>query len=82
MATISFDIPDSFLPRVTDAFASEYNYSATLPNGTANPVTKTQFAKAQIIEFVKQVTRNYEGNIAAASSRAAKVTEINGINIV
>lgn len=76
MATvITITIPDAAAGRIVDAFAAEFNWNSGMG------VTKAQFAKQQIIEFAKQVTRNYEGNIEASEARANVESEINGINI-
>lgn len=75
MATISIDIPDAAITRVRDAFASEFGWTSE------SGVTKSAFAKQQIVEYVKQVTRNHEGNVAANAARKAKEDEINSVNI-
>lgn len=75
MATITITIPDASLPRITAAFDAEY------PGRTDAGQTLNQWAKTQVVEFVKQVTRNYEGRVAAAADMQAKATEINAINI-
>lgn len=86
MATIpSITIPDTQIQRVIDAFAAEFGYQSTITNadGTTspNPVTKAQFAKQQLIAYIKQITRNYEANQAAATARQSKETEVNNIQI-
>lgn len=75
MAQIIIDIPTAAVSRIQDAFATEYGWTSE------SGLTKTQFAKSQIIEYVKQVTRNYEANIAASTARQSKESEINAINI-
>lgn len=86
MALVTFDIPNAFLTRYLTACAAEYGYSDTLtnPDGTTspNPETKAQFGKRMAVEnWFKQVTRNYEANIAAQDTRKAKEDEVNSITI-
>lgn len=75
MAIVSFDIPTAAVNRVNDAFAAEFGWTAELG------LTKAQFTKSKVIEYVKQVTRNYEANIAASQARTTVNSEIDGINI-
>ncbi|MCB1767028.1 MAG: hypothetical protein KDJ22_13375 [Candidatus Competibacteraceae bacterium] len=53
--TKSYLIPSAAVVDLISAFGVEYQ--ATLPDGSANPLTKTQFASAQfdaeIIHYVK-----------------------------
>lgn len=72
---ISIDIPDAAVTRIRDAFAAELGWSSELG------VTKAVFTKQQLIEYIKQVTRSYEANIAANSARVAVETEVNSVNI-
>lgn len=66
MAVISLTIPDVQLPRVLAALSTRGGYSATLPNGQPNPQTQAQFAKAQIILYVKEIVKQEEAKAAAA----------------
>lgn len=75
MAQITITIPDDKVDRIRDAFAAEFNWSPSLG------VTKTQFTKDKVIEYTKQVTRNYEAGIAADIATQAKYAEINAISI-
>lgn len=85
MPIVSIDIPTAAVTRIQTAFTSEFGYQETITNedGTTspNPVTKNQFFKQQLINYVKQVTRNYEANLAAASARQTKEAEVNSVNI-
>jgi hypothetical protein len=76
MATITINIPDAIAARVVNGFAQRYNYSPVLENGSANPETKSQFAKRKVIEFIKQAVREAEVQTAtntAATAAAAGV---------
>ena len=65
---VSIDIPDGQVNRVNNAFASIYGYRDKIqdPNVTDvislidNPQTKRQFAKQQIVEFIKRTVLSYE----------------------
>ena len=74
MAVIQVNIPDAVLPRVLDAIAARYGYSATLFDGSPNPETKAQFARRQIILWIKDIVVNREADLAGANARAAAVT--------
>lgn len=71
MARLTIDFPDGETNRILNAFASAYQYSATLPNGDPNPQTKAQFFKAQVMRFIKGVVKGQEVEDAAIAARAA-----------
>lgn len=75
MANITLTIPDDKVQRILDAFAAEFGWT------TESGVTKAQFTKAQVIEYIKQVTRNFEANVAANTARQSVNTDVNSINI-
>ena len=83
--TITFTIPDDKINRIRDAFCTEFSYQDTITNqdGTTspNPQTKLQFTKAQIVDYIKQVTRNYEGRIAENTARTTINNDVNSISI-
>lgn len=58
MALISLNIPDAILPRVVNALT--FDYQPFLDNGSPNPLTKNQYAKQQIIKFIKNRIRQAE----------------------
>lgn len=74
MASITLTIPDAVLPRVLDAMAATRNYNP------ATDGTKAQFAKAQLVAWLKSVVVDYEGNAAAntaaTSARNTATTDI------
>lgn len=69
MATITLNIPDANINRVTNAVADRYGYSAVLPNGQPNPQTKAAFTKAWLISTIKQAVKEQEGMIAAQTAQ-------------
>lgn len=74
MASITITIPDAVLNRVLDAIAATRSYNP----GTDG--TKAQFAKAQLVAWIKGIVVDYEGNNAAntanASARTTAQTDI------
>ena len=69
---ITIEIPDEQIDRVADSFASVYGYQNKIPDPNItdgivyidNPQTKRQFAKQQIIEFIKRTVLSNELNEA------------------
>lgn len=81
MAVIQIDIPDAQLTRVVNSYSAHYGYSATLPNGTANPQTKGQFAKAQLAKHLKEIVKLQESNTAAAAAAASAKADAETLSI-
>lgn len=84
MADIIITIPTAKLSRITDAFCNQYEYQTEIEKDGVfiiNPQSKNSFAKAKIIEYVKQVTKNYEGGIASQDALSTKNAEIDAISI-
>lgn len=85
MASINLTIPNDKIQRIITAFTSEYGYQATVTdaegNVTANPETEAAFTKRMVVEHVKQVTKTYEGNLAAGTARKTVETDVATINI-
>lgn len=87
MANLQVTIPDAALQRVLDAFASAYGWSAVIVDAetgqsSANPETKQQFARRKVAEFIKEVVRSQEAQVAAEAARQASIAEANSLNIV
>lgn len=61
MAQINFNIPDNIIARVIDSYATVFNYDTQKLDNE----TKSQFTKRMIIRQMKDVTKQYEGEIAA-----------------
>ena len=82
---ITIDIPDAKVGRVRDAFCSEFSYLDMVDDGEGNqipnPQTKNQFTKQQIIKYIKQVTANYEANLAAGVARNTATADVGSISI-
>jgi hypothetical protein len=64
MATISLQIPDAVLPRVIDALCADGEWTS------ASPLTRAQFARQQIITYVRSVVRQHEARIAREAAAA------------
>lgn len=72
MATISITIPDDKASDIRDALCSTYGWT------TESGLTKTQFSKKVVAEFVKGVYQNYTIDQAAEQARQnVKVTIAN-----
>ena len=87
MSTITLTIPDPIKDRVINALCSTYGYEDEIPKLDSkgnpevdgqgnevkipNPVTKPQFAKTQLLHFLKEVTKGYEARNAGDSARDA-----------
>jgi hypothetical protein len=58
MATITLTIPDAQVQRVIDALATSGNYAAYVAGGGA--LTQAQFARQQIVLWLKTVVKDTE----------------------
>ena len=78
MAKITLEIPDDKLQEVVDSLCATYGYQAKILDKDGkeiiNPETPAQFAKRQVVQFVKEVVKSSRINKAAAIARE---TEIN-----
>jgi hypothetical protein len=75
MAQITIEIPDAYATRVVEAFAQTYGWTAD------SGLTKTQFAKKQVAEFIKNVFKHYEAHIASNQARDTSLSETGNVNI-
>lgn len=80
MATVSIDIPNGSLSRVTTAYASVYGYQAII-NGSPNPQTIGEFTRQQIIRQVKDIVKQFEGPPAISAAATTLDTNVNSIAI-
>jgi hypothetical protein len=65
MAVITLTIPDEVLPRVIEALCVDCERPAD------SPLTRAQFARQQIIQYVRSVVRQHEARIAREAAAAA-----------
>lgn len=80
MATnISISIPDASVSRIVDDLCGALGYAAYQEGGGS--MTKNQYAKQCLIDFVKNTCRSYEQRQAAATSESTINSDISGINI-
>ena len=70
MAQITINIPNANLPEVADALAWAGRYQELVPDPDKegqfidNPVTKNQFAKMQVIKYMKNSVKEYRHMLA------------------
>lgn len=77
MAQITFTIPDTFIPRIVDAFCLEFGYDPeAIP-----PVTKAAFTKGKIRDYIKEITIRNERRLAHQLATESIQDEIDGIDI-
>lgn len=88
MAVISITIPDEIAQRVIGAFCDKYGYKDQIPDPNnpgqwiPNPVTKAQFAKDCLKQFVKAVVMSYESTKAAEDARLVASNSVNNDIII
>lgn len=77
--TISITLTDTATPRVLNAFASHYGWTAQIElDGvlSPNPETKGQHAKRRLIEMVMTLVREEEAKAAATAARIAAEQDV------
>lgn len=79
MATITITTPAGADARIADAFAAASGWTATLPDGSANPVSKAQNVKAALITYIRRVVELYEVRVAAEAASATAAAGAAGI---
>ena len=72
---IPLNLLDTQKDRVINALASNYNYQDTIDD-KPNPETKSQFAKKQIIMFLKENVKAYETKV-----EQEKISVLDNLNI-
>ena len=80
MAELKVTIPNDKLQDVIDAFCFNYKYQDIIDE-LPNPQTKAQFAKAKLIEFVKDNFKAYKANQASEIARQTALDTAKQINI-
>jgi len=88
MAVFTITIPTDKVTPLLNAFANKYGYQATVVvNGetVANPVTKAEFAKSKVLEYIKSVYKEQRiaEELAAinASAQATANTDVDTLTI-
>lgn len=66
MASITINVPDSLVPRVRAAYSAYLNK----PSATVADV------KADLVDRLRSVVRDYEVRVAEGSFRAQKIAEV------
>lgn len=75
MAQITMNIPDQHIQRILDAFASAYGWHDGLG------VTKAQFAKSKIRDYIKEIVMRAEAPEAQRVAIQTIQTELDSIDI-
>ena len=79
MATITITIPNPVANRVIDSVCERYGYEDTIEddgNRIPNPISKAQFAKQQLIAWVKDCVTYKEGNEAGNKARQEAIAKV------
>lgn len=76
MATVSITVPDAMVTRINDAFATAFEYPATI-DGEPNPETKTQHTRRRVREYVAGIVRRIEAGAAAQTAAASTANQVN-----
>ncbi len=77
MASIRIRIPDAIIADVIDAFAALYNYRETITDPETgeqipNPLSKADFARRKVEDYVKEIVKAYRVNRAAEIARSTE----------
>jgi hypothetical protein len=67
MAQIAITIPDAQLSRVIAAFCNSYGYAEAV--AITPGLTQAQFAKQQVLAFIRSTVINYEQNQAVIAAQ-------------
>ena len=79
--TINLTIPDTIATRVIDAVCARTDYAGYLTT-TKTPISKAQWVKNQVVNFLKNYVKEYESFNAAETARTTAVTKVDSeINI-
>ena len=80
MAKITITIPDDKINAVTNAFCDMFGYQEKIQqeDGTEidNPISKAQFAKGKINDYIKEVFINSRVNAIDAQKTAIRETAV------
>jgi hypothetical protein len=75
MATITVNIPDDKITEVKDAICEAYGWTAEIG------MTKAQFAKRVVADFVKEIYRSQVGAKAADAARVSAEAQAKSVDI-
>ena len=64
MAVISVTLSTEAASELVDALCHEFNYTATLLDGTPNPETRAQFARRMHLRWLKDRVKVYRAYLA------------------
>jgi hypothetical protein len=78
---LRFNIPDDKVDLLIDAICSNYAYVDTMPDGTPNPTTKAQFAKAMIVQYLRDQLKIYITKTEQNNLSTTVETQVNAANI-
>jgi hypothetical protein len=76
MASITLNFPDDVKDRVINGMVIAGSYQDFLIDGSPNPQTKVQFAKAQIIQYIKNQVRRTEQETKNRETESSVETDI------
>lgn len=62
MAQIVFTCSDAVFQRISDAFT--FDYQSVLVDGSANPLTRAQYGKREMIRLLKDRVRQVEQHLS------------------
>lgn len=63
--TLTLSVPQ--MNRVVDALSASYGYQELLPDGSANPETRGEFARQQLMRWLRQEVTEHELRVARAA---------------
>lgn len=70
MAQFTINVPDDKVTDLVAAFAKAYRYDDQF-NGHPDPPTKAQFAKQQLLNYMKSIYKNYKREEAREAAELA-----------
>lgn len=75
MATMTVTVPDAALPRILDAFAAVYRWDPE------SGLTKAEFARRQVAEFVRRTVIENEQPARRAAAQSLLRGEVDGLGV-
>ena len=62
--------------KILNNFCTYYGYAATLPDGSANPMTKAEFFNRTLTNHIKTVVKQVEGDAAVITTRQTAEAQV------